>query len=208
MPGILIAVGAAISLAMLFPSVGSDFYNADTKQEVLDVLADQRAAWNFISWMNAVSAALVAIGLGLLGAQVRDLGGQVRVRRAGTAIVVGAILMLTLAGIQVFIALASDETLAKYFSADGEFPAWLGVIYLLWSVGATIAFVALGLSLIWTKHQRWLGWIIIILGPIAALVLAAVMGGTGTIPLLLLVGITMWASPVRDESGHVTTTAP
>ena len=63
---------------------------------------------------------------------------------------------------------------------------------------AVVLFVAFGLTLLRLGHQRWLGWILIVLGPLATL---TILGAGASMPVLfmLVLGLALAIHPYPSQ---------
>lgn len=199
--GALVASGAILFLAASFTPVGGEVYSAETATEIATALEGARGTWNAANVVSAVGVIVVAIGLFLLGRGLMDVGGQLRVRRASHVVSWLGLVTAVEAVVLVWNAAASTDSLAEtYADPTGS---WLLIgVGLIWTVAALASFVGLGLALLWLRHQRWLGWLLLVLGVVAALVLSAIAGPDPAYVLLLVAGITLWVSPAVDHAGR------
>jgi hypothetical protein len=194
LPGALVAVGALVFLAASFTPVGGDVYSAEGASEVAAALEGARGTWNAANLVSAVGVVVAAVGLFLLGRNLRRGGQQLRTRRAARIVTLLGLATAIEAVLLVWNATASIDSLATTYG-DPTGSALLITLGLAWTLAALAVFIGLGLALLWFPHQRWLGWLVLVLGPVATILMSAFAGPDPAYLLLLICGITLWVSP-------------
>jgi hypothetical protein len=194
-PGILIAIGGLVFLGSGFTDVGSDVYSADTADEIATALEAARGTWNASNWIGAIGTVLGAAGLFMLGSELGRASQGTRTRRAAFVVRWFGLATMVYLVTQIYNATASTKSLAETYS-DPTSSALLVVSGLMWTAVAVAVFVALGLGLLWLPHQRWLGWVVLIVGLFAAVVLGAFLGPSPAYLVLTITGVALAASPI------------
>ena len=196
--GLITAIGSAIYLAGLAVPVGGDVYEAigeDDDAGALALLQDSGTEWDTAIALSAVGIVVAAAGLWLLGRAAARVSGQLRVQRAGTTTAwLGLFSGIGVIG-QVWLIVASPQDIV-----DGLGSAPLVIVGgLTTSVGLLGVFIGLGLALVWLRHLRALGWVLMVLGTIT-IPTHAFLGPPFSYLLLLIAGVILAIAPVRDNS--------
>jgi hypothetical protein len=193
-------LGALVFLGAGFTEVGGDVYSADTADEIAAALQAARGTWDVSNWIGAIGVAITAAGLFMLGDQVARAASSTRAVRAAAIVKWGGLATLVYLVILVYNATASTQSLADTYS-DPTASATLIVTGLAWTVAALAVFIALGLTLLWLPHQRWLGWLALVLGVIATVVVGAFLGPSAAYLLLAIAGVTLAITPISAPAG-------
>ena len=77
---------------------------------------------------------------------------------------------------------------------------WDAATGMVWFVGIAGSSVAFGLTLIWLRSRRALGWLMLTVGPLLAI--AGIVLPVVTYFGYVLVGIVLALSPPRTQNGH------
>lgn len=165
-----------------------DFQGAGARVDALDA---KQTAWDISHVLMGVGHIIAAVGFWLLG---RSLASASNDRRSQvTATVVGWAGLATAAwAVNSYFAIVrtSEEVVAALEDPKAEMIV-TGAIYL---IGAIVLFVALGMTLLRLRHQRWLGWVLIVVGPPATLTIIGV-GPSLPNALMLLLGLAISIHP-------------
>jgi hypothetical protein len=190
-PAALITVGALLYLIgdLTLP----DVFDVADAREATAIIEESPAAWD-LSWLvNALGILVCALGLYAWGRGVALDHRSDRLGRAGTVVRWSAV--ATTAGLYLSLwnVVEDPSELGEFFGETPITPLVVvfGVIGLLGLLGV---FIGAGLVLRWLPHLPWLGWILLILGPVSQ-VLASMFGGSAGYLLLMVLGISLLVSP-------------
>jgi hypothetical protein len=196
--GLLTAAGSALYILGLALPIGGEVYQSigdGDEAGALTLLSESGAQWDLSTALNALGIAIAAAGLWMLGRDTVRVSAQARVRRAGAlAAWLGLLSGVGVVG-QVWLIVASPQEVVDGISS---FPLVIAGGLAI-SLGLWGAFLGIGLSLIWNRHLRALGWALVVLGTLT-IPTHAFIGPPASYLLLLVAGAILAAAPVRDNS--------
>jgi hypothetical protein len=152
-------------------------------------------AWDVAAVLSGTGTVLTAIGLFLLGHRTSQISGEPRMRNA--AMVSGWLGLGVVAWVvtAAYRALSTADILAENLNGLEWWDAATGIV---WFIGIAGSSVALGLALIWLRHLRVLGWLLVTAGPLLAIagIVLPVVPYFGNV----LAGVVLALSPPRSQA--------
>ena len=196
LPGVLITLGGLLFIGgVAVPVIARVFDNLGDPAVIQAAIESEPTAWDVAALLSGTGTIVTAIGLFLLGRRTSQISSEPRARTAAT---VGSWLGL---GVAAWVAtaayrvLATPDVLAE--NVNG-LDWWNNATSIVWFVGIAGSSVAFGLMLVWLRHRRVLGWLLLSAGPLLAI--AGIM--LPVIPYFgdVLAGVVLALSPPRTRA--------
>lgn len=142
----VIAVGSILFLAAAFSPISRVFGMADAERK-LEIIMGARTQWMVAQWLFALGALVTAAGIGLFA--LRSIGERASIFLFPSAALIGVGALLW--GWHVYQR-AVDP--ARFVA--GDLPSWGFVTYSLMTI---LGLAVLGVGLLRTDMQPWVGWL-------------------------------------------------
>jgi hypothetical protein len=143
---VVIAIGSILFLAAAFSPISRIFGIGDAERK-LEIIMGSRTQWMVAQWLFALGALVTAAGIGLFALRAIGKGASIFLFTSAALIGVGALLWSW----QVFQR-AVDP--ARFVA--GDIPNWGFVAYSLMTI---LGLAVLGVGLLRTDMQPWVGWL-------------------------------------------------
>jgi hypothetical protein len=167
-PAVLVGLGGLVFIAgIAFPVVGEVFSHLDDPAAIQAAIEADPVSWDVAAGLTGVGALITALGLFLLGRGLAAVTQRPRPRAAAAA---GGWLGLGVAAwvaVALYRVLASPSVIAEN---QNLYSGWDLAVGAIWFLGVLGSFVAFGLALVWLRHLRILGWLMIAGGTLLAVV--------------------------------------
>lgn len=176
--------------------VAHALYTTADPGEALRRLEAAPGQWAASSLLTALGVLVCAAGIGSLSRQLGDVMARPGAQRAAQVAAWGAVLSLAGVVASVWNLLSTPADLVAELGAAGAGSpsARLVSIGSLWALGLLLIVVGLGLALVLSRRRRLLGWLLLVLGPLAVLA-AAVLGQELTYAVIGIAGVVLAIAP-------------
>ncbi len=176
--------------------VAHALYTAADPGETVRRLEAAPGQWAASSLLTALGVLVCAAGIGSLTLRLGGVVERPGARRAARVAAWGAVLSLAgvVASVWNLISAPADLVAELAAAGAGTPSARLLIVGSLWAVGLLLVVVGLGLTLVLSGRRRPLGWLLLVLGPLAVLA-AAVLGQELTYAVVGLAGVVLAVAP-------------
>lgn len=178
----------------VFGVVANPFEFQDAADRIAALQADH-TAWDISNILAGIGHVVAAVGLWMLGRSLAQSANEKRVQTLAT-FAGWAGLATGLWAINSYFAVA--RPLEQVVDALTDPTLELIASGLIYAIGVLVLFLALGLVLRQLGHLRWLAWVLLIVGPIAAISIIAI-GPSLPTHLMFVLGLALAIKPYPPD---------